>query len=70
MQSKEIDIAKRATSKILLSQSNIEPTSMKSGLMDGMGSQLNSSVLGASIRAINKLDQNDLNIILIHGYHS
>ncbi len=31
---------------------------------------MNSSVLGASIRAINKLDQNDLNIIIIHGYNS
>ena len=42
---------------------------MRSGI-DAMGSQLNSSVLSASIRAINKLDQNDLNIIIVHGYHS
>ena len=70
VQIKEVDIAIRATSKILQSQSIIEPTSIKSGIMmEGMGSQLNSSVLGASIRAINKLDQNDLNIIIIHGYH-
>jgi hypothetical protein len=32
-------------------------------------SQLNSSILSSSIRAINKLDQNDVNIIIVHGQH-
>lgn len=42
---------------------------MKSVFMDGATSQLNSSILSSSIRAINKLDQNDVNIIIVHGQH-
>ena len=66
-------MAKRVTSKIM-SQINLDNPSfmsmksMKSG-MDVMGSQLNSSVLSTSIRAIQKLDKNDLNIIICRGDH-
>ena len=42
---------------------------MKSGIMDMMGSQLNSSVINSSIRAINKLDKDDLNIMICNGSH-
>ena len=38
--------------------------------MEALGSQINSSVLSSSIRAINKLDKDDVNIIICHGYHS
>jgi len=34
-----------------------------------MGSQVNASVLSSSIRAINKLDQYDVNILIVHGQH-
>lgn len=69
-QTKEVETARRATSKIMMSQSNIDAVSLRSGLDGGMGSGMNSSVLSASIRAINKLDQNDLNIIICQGHHS
>jgi len=42
--------------------------SMKSGFDMG-GSQVNTSVLSSSIRAINKLDKNDVNIIICRGHH-
>jgi len=38
--------------------------------MEGATSQLNSSILSSSIRAINKLDQNDVNIIIARGDHN
>ena len=64
-----MDVARKATSKIM-SELNFEPVSMKSGIMEAMGSQISTSVLSTSIRAINKLDKNDLNIIICNGYHS
>ncbi len=73
-QTKELDVARRATSKIMSEVQAMEPVSMKSmmksGIMDMMGSQLNSSVLTSSIRAINKLDKDDLNIIICNNSHS
>lgn len=55
---------------MLKSSVDIEPLSMKSVFMEGATSQLNSSILGSSIRAINKLDQNDVNIIISRGGHN
>jgi 23S rRNA pseudoU1915 N3-methylase RlmH len=73
-QAKEIDVARRATSKLMSEMSINEPVSMKSmmksGIMDAMGSQLNSSVIASSIKAINKLDKNDLNVIICNGSHN
>jgi hypothetical protein len=66
---KEVETAKQVTSRILKSTSEIEAPSMKSIFMDGATSQLNSTILSSSIKAINKLDQNDVNIIIVHGHH-
>ena len=43
---------------------------MRSVFNDGATSQLNSSVISSSIRAINKLDQNDVNIIIVNNRHN
>jgi len=43
---------------------------MRSVFNDGTTSQLNSSVISSSIRAINKLDQNDVNIIIVNNRHN
>jgi len=43
---------------------------MKSFHFDGGTSALNSSILSSSIRAINKLDKNDVNIIISRGDHN
>lgn len=67
--SKEVETARQVTSRILKSTSEIEAGSMRSVFPDAT-SQLNSSVLSSSIRAINKLDQNDVNIIIVHGQHA
>ena len=50
------------------SPSFVSMKSMKSG-MDIMGSQLNTSAISTSIKAIQKLDKNDLNIIICKGDH-
>lgn len=68
---KEQDLAKKMTSKLVTSKlmkSTSEIGSMRSGF-DGASSQLNSSMLGSSIRAINKLDKNDVNIIICLEQH-
>lgn len=46
----------------------VSARSMRSGIDMG-GSQVNTSVLSSSIRAINKLDKNDVNIIICRGHH-
>ena len=66
---KEVETAKQVTSRILKSTSEIEAPSMKSVFMDGAGSQMNSSILSPSTRAITKLDQNDVNIVIVNGHH-
>jgi len=43
---------------------------MKSSFQENITSQLNSSILSSSIRAINKLDQDDINIIICQTNHS
>ena len=70
---KEVDIARKVTSKIMSelnigNPSYVSMKSMKSG-MDIMGSQLNTSALTQSIKSIQKLDKNDINIIICKGDH-
>lgn len=67
--SKQVETAKQVTSRILKSTSEIQSPSSRSIFMEGATSQLNSSILSSSIRAINKVDQNDVNIIIAHGHH-
>jgi hypothetical protein len=64
---REVETARQVTSRILKSTSEIEAQSMRSAFPEG--GQMGSSVLTSSIRAINKLDQNDVNIIIVHGQH-
>ena len=65
---REQETARQVTSRILKSTSEIEAPSMRSGFESG-GAGLNSSVLSSSIRAINKLDQHDVNIIIAQAQH-
>jgi hypothetical protein len=61
---REQETARQVTSRIILkSTPEIEASSMRSGF-EGGGAGLNSSILSSSIRAISKLDQHDVNIII------